>query len=119
MFKIFFFGFLALFGSVSIFSCGNQQVSEQGTNLREKELELASLYEKTADLKANHSDSIDYYSHLFSSKMQELISDESTLNYPFKQLKEALSPLRNILMTHSTRIVVMLSIEHIFGAKED
>lgn len=82
------FGLLILFALSSTCSCGNQPVSAPATNIREKEQELVLLYQKTTDLKLEYSDSLDYYSSLFSSKMQALLSDESTLNYPFDQLKE-------------------------------
>jgi hypothetical protein len=77
-------------GTMVTFSCQNQTASAQETknDIPKKEQELIQIGQKMMELRSEISDSIPYYSDLFSSKLQELLSNEKTLTYPFKSLIE-------------------------------
>lgn len=69
--------------------CGNTLVSAQENTLAKSEKELVEIYEKAAAFHYGDFDSLDYYSKLFSSKLETLISsDPKTLQYTFSKLTE-------------------------------
>ncbi len=82
---------LFLGGALVTFSCGNQTASapESKINIPEKEQELIRIDEKMMELYYGDPDSMLYYSNLFSSKLEELLSDEKTLSYAFNALTKA------------------------------
>jgi hypothetical protein len=72
---------------VLIFLCGNTWVSAQGNSIAQTEKELVQIYGKAAAFYYGDFDSLDYYSKLFSSKLEALISsDPKTLQYTFSKL---------------------------------
>lgn len=81
---------LFLCGTAATFSCENQTASapETKNDIPEKERELIRIDQKMMELQSENSDSLTYYSELFSSKLQELLSNEKTLTYPFQSLSE-------------------------------
>jgi hypothetical protein len=73
-----------------VFLCGDHWVSAQKNELKEKEQELIRIYKKLTGARSGEFDSLNYYSDLFSEKLQNLLStDKRTLNYSFKALTEA------------------------------
>jgi hypothetical protein len=73
-----------------IFLCGNHLVSAQKDKLLQKEQELIRIHKKLTDARSGEFDSLNYYSDLFTEKLQDLLSkDKKTLNYSFKALTEA------------------------------
>lgn len=81
---------LFLCGTAATFSCENQTASapETKNDIPEKEKELIRIDQKMMELLSENSDSLPYYSELFSSKLQELLSNEKTLTYSFQSLTE-------------------------------
>lgn len=72
------------------FLFGNQWLSAQGSNLRQQEQELIEAYGKLTNARSGEFDSINYYSDLFTQKLQTLLStNKNSLRYPFKALTEA------------------------------
>lgn len=83
-------------GALSLLSCGNQTVStpkkpiQKEPDISEKEQELIGIYEKLMDSKQGYFDSLEYFSDLFSSKFEQLISsDPKTLKHSFRKLVDA------------------------------
>ncbi|AEA44551.1 hypothetical protein [Fluviicola taffensis] len=81
---------LFLCGTLATFSCENQpaKLQEPISGIPKKEQELIQINQKIMELRSEFSDSLPYYSELFSSKLQELLSDGKTLTYSFKSLTE-------------------------------
>lgn len=81
---------LFLCGTMATFSCENQTASphESKNDIPEREQELIQINQKIMELRSEFSDSLSFYSELFSSKLQELLSDGKTLTYSFKSLTE-------------------------------
>lgn len=72
-----------------IFLCGSQWISAQGNDLRKKEQELIRLYGKLTGSRSGEFDSLNYYSDLFTEKLQSLLStNKNTLKYSFKALTD-------------------------------
>ena len=75
---------------ILLFLCGNHCVSAQKHGLPQKEQELISIYKKLTGARSGEFDSLNYYSDLFTEKLENLLStDKKTLKYPFKALTEA------------------------------
>jgi hypothetical protein len=73
-----------------IFLCGNKWVSAQGSNIAQTEKELIEIYGKLTASKYGDFDSLEYFSNLFSSKFEQLISsDPKTLKHSFRKLVDA------------------------------
>ncbi|MDF3029064.1 MAG: hypothetical protein K0S23_3371 [Fluviicola sp.] len=82
MYKTIFIAFISL--------CGNHPVSAQRNDLGQKEQELILIHKKLTGARSGEFDSLNYYSDLFTEKLQNLLSsDKKTLKYSFKALTEA------------------------------
>lgn len=86
---------LMLCGALNLLSCGNPGVSapkkpiQKEVNISEREQELIGIYEKLLASKQGDFDSLEYFSNLFSSKLEELISaNPVTLEYSFTKFTD-------------------------------
>lgn len=73
--------------SIFIFLCGSHPASAQENALQKKEQELIRIYRKLSGFSHGDSDSLVYYSNLFSSELHTVVARYAgTLEYSFKEL---------------------------------